>query len=120
MERGEWIAAIAVIVSVLIGLPSLLLQWLTYRASQPNRRPRKQIAVKNVAWRVPRPILLIGNFLIQTAAIYLLNLEYSNSEPPTRQSEIWIASLTGLCVVCFLIPIMLGVYRLIENLRPND
>ena len=122
MERSEWIAVIAIIVSVGIGLPGLLFQWLTYKSTKPSETLTHKRIPQNTTfeWKVPKWLMRLVVFVIQTVAIYFVVLEYSNPEPATRQSIIFIASMIGVFVLCFIIPLILNVYDYIESLSISD
>lgn len=122
MDRSEWLTVIGIVVGVILALPNLLLQWLTYRAShrsdiQPTRRTPRNIEFQ---WKVATWIIRLVTFAAQTASIYFVVIEYSNNEPPTRQTTIFISSMIGVFVICFVIPVILNVYASIENLTSGD
>jgi len=122
MERSEWIAIIAIIVSVAIGLPGLLFQWLTYKSTKPSETLTRKSIPQNTTfeWKIPKWLMRLVIFIIQTVAIHFVVLEYSNPEPATRQSIIFIASMIGVFVLCFTIPLILNVYDYIESLSISD
>ena len=122
MKRGEWIAVIAIIVSVAIGLPGLLFQWLTYKSTKPTETLTHKRFPKNTTfeWKVPKWSMRLVIFIIQTVAIHFVVLEYLNPEPATRQSIIFIASMIGVFVLCFTIPLIMNIYDYIESLSTSD
>ena len=122
MERSEWISIIGILIAVLLALPSLLLQWLTYKSSKPTDAKKTKALPLNTTfeWRIPKWSMRLVIFIVQTVAIHFVVLEYSNPEPATRQSTIFIASMIGVFVICFTVPLILNIYDYIESLSASD
>lgn len=64
--------------------------------------------------RKPR-IARILMFLLNAVATYFPIMEIHNSNPSTRTSVVFIAAMVGVMVICFILPLVLGVYEYIEN-----
>ena len=118
MNTGEWIGIAAIVIGALFSSVQILLQWLSMR---PLRDPAPGAASRRLAvgvkfeWRVPKWILRIANFLIQTVASYFLLVEYRSSQPLTRHSVVIIACMTALMSICFVVPLIIGVYDYLET-----
>ena len=118
MNRGEWIGIAAIVIGAFFSSVQILLQWLSMR---PLRTPasgasnRRLPARTKFEWRVPKWVLRIAIFLIQTVAVYFLLLEYRSSQPLTRHSVVIIACMTALISICFVVPLIIGVYNYLET-----
>jgi hypothetical protein len=117
MTRSDWIAVIAIVVGALMSSIQILLQWISMRnAPTPAANQNKPRAIPKIKfqWRIPKWVLHVAIFIVQTAAIYFLLEEYRSTEPLTRSSVVLIASMVGLVSICFVLPLILGVYKYIE------
>jgi hypothetical protein len=123
MNKGEWIGIAAIVIGAFFSSVQILLQWLSMR---PPRGPaagdsnRRLPAGAKFEWRVPKWLLRIANFLIQTAAVYFLLMEYRSSQPLTRHSVVIIACMTALISICFVVPLIIGVYNYLETLSTGS
>lgn len=118
MNRGEWIGIAAIVIGAFFSSVQILLQWLSIRplrapaSGTSNRRLPARIKFE---WRVPKWVLRITIFLIQTVAVYFLLLEYRSSQPLTRPSVVIIACMTAVISICFVVPLIIGVYNYLET-----
>jgi hypothetical protein len=117
MTRSDWIAITAIVIGAFMSSIQILLQWLSMRGASSqiaNQKKHRAISKIKFQWRVPKWVLRIAIFIIQTIAIYVLMSEYHSAEPLTRSSVVVIASMAGLVSICFMLPLIIGVYNYIE------
>jgi hypothetical protein len=117
MNRSDWIAIAAILIAAFFSSIQILLQWLGMRSSRPGNAvsTRKLSHNTKFKWLVPTWAMRAGIFIIQTIAIYVLVAQYRSSEPLTRPVAVLIASMAAVIVICFLVPLIIGVYRHIET-----
>lgn len=118
MTRSDWIAIVAIIIASLFSSIQVVLQLLGMRATSnlavnPPKQQANQTKNKRrlpYRWKVR---LLI--FLVNTVATYFLIQEVRDPNPLSRISVLIIAAEVGVMVICFILPLFLGVYESIEN-----
>jgi hypothetical protein len=84
-------------------------------ANQPKQQTSQPKIKRDFSYRRKVRIARIIMFLINTAATYFLIVQIQNPNPLTRTSVLIIAAMIGVMVICFIVPIILGVYEYIEN-----
>lgn len=105
-------------VTVLTSILSWLLAWPQYKLAKiqiAEKRGQRSLEATEFEWGVPIWVQRAGIFVVQTGAIYLISREYVSEEPPTRASIVLIAALIGVVTICFLLPWIQSVYRVIED-----
>src|SRR6266849_6804378 len=117
MSRSDYIGIAAIVVAGLFSSIQIFLQWFGMRSAHrvgasPNRKLAKNAKFE---WRVPRWVLRIGIFIIQSVAVYVLMSEYRSSQPLTRPAAVLIASMAAAVAICFVVPLIIGVYGHIET-----
>ena len=117
MNRSDWIAIVAILIGAIFSSIQILLQWLGMLSSRtangvPARKLSRNVKFK---WFVPTWVLRAGVFIVQTIAIYVLVTQYRSSAPLTRPGAVLIASMAAVIAICFLVPLIIGVYRHIET-----
>jgi hypothetical protein len=117
MNRGEWIGIAAIGIGALFSSVQILLQWLSMRPlhAPSGASNRRLPAGTKFESRLPKWVLRLTIFLVQTVAVYFLLLEYRSSQPLTRHSVVIIACMTALISICFVVPLIIGIYNYLET-----
>jgi hypothetical protein len=118
MNKSEWIAIAAILIASAFSSIQIMLQWLSMHAAPSrvaNERKQEPNKTQKAEWLVPRWVLRLLIFTIQTAAIYVLVWEYHTGDPLTRKSVVLITAMAGVVCICFLVPLIIGVYDYMER-----
>jgi len=117
MNRSEWIGIAAIFVAGFFSSIQILLQWLGMRSSRrSNTAPTRQLARNTkFKWFVPTWVLRVGIFIIQSIAVYVLMVQYRSPQPLSRPAVVLIACMAAVIAICFVVPLIIGVYRHIET-----
>ena len=118
MESENFKFWFPLLIAGLIGIFQLLLSWPQYKLSrlQIAEKSGKQLFRKRVLiWPIPYWVQIAAVFIVQYFAIYIIVGEYYSQLPLTRSSVVLIAVMMGIVSITFVYPIILQVYRTIED-----
>jgi len=116
MNRSDWIGIAAIVVAALFSSIQILLQWVGMRSSRVHTVPTRKLARNaKFEWFVRTWVLRIGIFIVQSVAIYVLMVQYRSSQPLSRPAAVLIACMAAVIAICFVVPLIIGVYRHIET-----
>lgn len=100
-------------IAILMGIPGWLLALPQLRQTGgASGRKLRPIEFERL---VPLWAQRLVVFIVQTLAIYELYNEYLSTEPITRSTLMWVAFMTSVVTICFILPLVMGVYRVIER-----
>jgi hypothetical protein len=118
MSTEAWIAIAAIIIQLISQFGATLWQIRAARAdaNPATNQPRQQADQSKIKSRLPyRWKFRVAIFFVNIVAAYFLVREILNPAPLSRASVVIIAAETGVIVICFILPLFLGVYEYIEN-----
>lgn len=125
MDTALWVAIVIGLAQIVVQLASTRWQINVARTlvapqtAKPEGRgmtpptslkPNQRVTVEYEGPPVPRWVMRLSIFLVNTVAVYFLYTEYQSTAPVTRAGVVFIASMAGVVCVCFILPLIMAVY----------